>query len=80
MNLELSKHELNQLGQALSYAIMYASLESETAEFAMLKVKVEGQIVRVQESEKRKAEHDKMNCPFQYCDSEVKCIGKCKYS
>jgi len=77
---KLSNHEVKQLGQALSYAVIYAKTEEETSEFAMLKIKVEGEILRREESVKRKAEHDKMGCPFQYCDSNPKCKGKCRYS
>lgn len=49
--MKLSKHETEQLGQALSYAVMYAKTEEETAEFAMLKVKVEGQIARLKQND-----------------------------
>ncbi len=78
--MELSNHEMRQLGQALSYAVMYGQTEEETAEFAMLKVKVNGEIVRREESAKRKAEHDKMGCPFHYCDSNPPCKEKCRYA
>ena len=40
MQLDLFQHELKMLDQALGYAVMYAKTEEETAEFAMLKVKV----------------------------------------
>lgn len=49
--MKLSKHETVQLGQALSYAVMYAKTEEETAEFAMLKVKVEGEIARLSQND-----------------------------
>ncbi len=78
--MELSNHELNQLGQALSYAVMYAKTEAETAEFAMLKVTVEGEIAKRAGFAKIKSEHDKMGCPFHYCDSNPPCVGKCHYS
>lgn len=77
---KLSNHEVRQLGQALSYAVMYAKTEEETAEFAMLKIKVEGEVVRREESVRHKAEHDKMGCPFKYCDSNPPCKVKCRYS
>lgn len=54
ITIDLSKHELQQLGQALSYAVMYAKTESETAEFAMLKVKVEGEITKAEFLDKNK--------------------------
>ena len=44
--MELSLHELKALGQALGYAIGYAKTEHETAEFAMLKVKIDGEIYK----------------------------------
>ncbi len=78
--MELSLHELKQLSQALSYAIVNSPHETQTAEFAMLKVKVEGQIVRQEEHLKRKTQHSKMNCQFHYCDSNPPCKDKCHYS
>jgi hypothetical protein len=78
--MELSNHELTQLGQALSYAVVNAKTESETAEFAMLKVKVEGEIVNREERAKKQAEHDKMGCVFMYCAQTPKCVGKCIHS
>jgi hypothetical protein len=78
--MELSNHEVKELGQALSYAVLYAKTEAETAEFALLKVKIEGEIIRREESAKRKAEHAKLGCPFHYCDSNPPCKGKCHYA
>ncbi len=49
--MKLSKHETEQLEQALSYAVMYAKTEKETAEFAMLKVKVEGEIAKLKQND-----------------------------
>lgn len=49
--MKLSKHETEQIGQALSYAVMYAKTEEETAEFAILKVKVEGEIAKLKQNE-----------------------------
>jgi hypothetical protein len=78
--MKLSNHEVKALGQALSYAIVYAKTESETAEFALLKVKVEGEIVRREQVAQAEAEHEKMNCPFRYCDSNPKCEKHCRYN
>lgn len=47
MKIELTSQELQALGQALSYAVMNAPTEQETAEYAMLKVKIEGEIIRL---------------------------------
>lgn len=78
--MKLSKHEMKALGQALSYAVMYGKTEEETAEFAMLKVKIDGEITKQFEFDKIQSEHDKKGCPFMYCDSLPACVGKCKYS
>jgi hypothetical protein len=77
MNLELFNHELEMLYQALSYAVMYANTEAETAEFAMLKVKVNSAIVKEQQNTLQKKAHDKMNCIFKYCSQNPKCEGTC---
>ena len=77
MELELFNHELNVLGQALRYAVMYSLTEAETAEFAMLKVKVDVAIVAEQERIMREVEHKKMNCVFKYCSQNPKCEGTC---
>lgn len=75
--MELFNHELNMLYQALGYAVMHAHTESETAEFAMLQLKVHGEILKKEESAKRKTEHDKMGCVFNYCSQNPKCEGTC---
>lgn len=77
MKLELFQHELKMLDQALGYAVMYAKTEEETAEFAMLKLKVNTAIVTEQQLAIKKALHDKMNCPFQYCSQNPICEGTC---
>lgn len=78
--MNLSDHEIKQLGQALSYAVVNAKTEQETAEFAMLKVKVESEITRRKLKKEQLDAHSFLGCPFKYCDQEVKCVGKCKYS
>lgn len=78
--MELTKRQLLTAQQALGYAVMYAKTESETAEFALLKLDIDGAIIRQQEAARIKLEHEKMNCPFNYCDSNPKCNGKCRYS
>ncbi|MEI7736505.1 MAG: hypothetical protein WCI49_13625 [Ferruginibacter sp.] len=45
--MDLSNHELIQIGQALSYAVIYGKTEKEIAEFAMLKITVEEEIIRL---------------------------------
>lgn len=42
--MKITDNELNTISQALSYAVMYAKTEPETAEFAIIKVKVESEI------------------------------------
>lgn len=78
--MELSKRKLLTAQQALGYAVMYAKTESETAEFALLKLDIDGALIRIDAAEKRKAEHDKMGCPFHYCDNMTPCKGKCRYA
>lgn len=77
MKLELFNHELNMLDQALGYAVMYAKTEEETAEFAMLKLKVSNAIEIEKELAIKKALHDKMFCVFKYCSQNPKCEGTC---
>ena len=77
MELELFQHELKMLDQALGYAVMYAKTEEETAEFAMLKLKVNSAIETEKKVAIQKALHSKMNCPYQYCSQKPKCEGTC---
>jgi hypothetical protein len=78
--MDLSKRQLLTAQQALGYAIMYAKTEHETAEFALLKLDIDGMLIRQEAAEQQKKEHDKMGCPFHYCDSNPKCEGKCRYA
>jgi hypothetical protein len=78
--MELTKSQLITLQQALGYAVIYAKTEHETAEFALLKLDVDSAIISLKTLEKHKAEHEKMGCPFKYCDSNPKCEGKCRYA
>lgn len=80
MKIELTSEELHALGQALSYAVINALTEHETAEYAMLKVKIEGEITREKELKKRLEKHKSLGCPFNYCDSNPPCEGKCHYN
>lgn len=77
MQLDLFQHELKMLEQALGYAVIYAKTEEETAEFAMLKVKVSTAIETEKQLAIKKELHSKMNCPFQYCSQKPKCEGTC---
>lgn len=36
--------------------------------------------VQMYQLEQKEKEHERMNCPFKYCDSKPKCEGKCRYS
>ena len=36
--------------------------------------------IEMYQAEMRKKEHDKMECPFKYCDSKPKCEGKCRHA
>lgn len=77
--MDLSKRQLLTAQQALGYAVMYAKTESETAEFALLKLDIDGALIRRDLEDKRKEEHEKMGCPFNYCDRNPKCEGSCRY-
>ena len=78
--MDLSKRQLLTAQQALGYAVMYAKTEHETAEFALLKLDIDGMLIRQAAAEQREKEHEKMGCPFNYCDSNPKCEGKCHYA
>ena len=78
--MNIKGEKLKALGQALGYAVMYAKTESETAEFALLKLEVDNEIIKEVELKKLQDEHDKMGCIFMYCASSPKCQGKCKHS
>lgn len=78
--MELTWSQLLLTQQALGYAVMYAKTEHETAEFALLKIDIDEAIIRKKYADEKKAEHDKMGCPFNYCDSNPKCEGKCRYA
>lgn len=78
--MELSKNQLITAQQALGYAVMYAKTEHETAEFALLKLDIDAALIRKESQERRRAERDKMGCPFKFCDSNPPCKGKCRYA
>jgi len=77
---ELTKQQLLTLQQALGYAVMYAKTESETAEFSMMKLDIDGALIRNAEIEKLLTDFEKKDCPFKYCDSNPPCKDKCRYS
>lgn len=78
--MNLSKRQLLTAQQALGYAVMYAKTERETAEFALLKLDIDGALICKEVAEQREKEQEKMRCPFKYCDNKPKCEGKCRYS
>ena len=78
--MDLSKRQVLTIQQAFGYAVMYAQTEHETAEFSLLKLDIDAMLIRKESSEQRDTEHEKMGCPFKYCDSNPKCVGKCRYS
>lgn len=75
--MELSNRELKFIKDALGYGVMWSENEAETAEFGMLKVKVEAEILKREERARKQAEHDKMGCVFMYCAQTPKCVGQC---
>ena len=77
MTIELFDHELKMLYQALGYAVVSAHTESETAEFAMLQLKVHNEIMKQEQLKIQEQAHKKMNCVFKYCSQNPKCEGTC---
>ncbi len=75
--MEIKGLRLKALQQALGYSVMHAKTESETAEFALLKLDIESAINKENIHVLRQEEHDKMGCPFVYCAYTPKCVGKC---
>lgn len=73
MNLELFDHELKMLYQALGYAVVSAHTESETAEFAMLQLKVHNEILKQEQltpQQLAKAETEFLEDNLIWTDSE----------
>ena len=62
--MELKGRNLLIAQQALGYAVMYAKTESETAEFALLKLDIDGALVREEAEKQKKIEHAKTGCPI----------------
>ena len=56
--MTLTKSQIATAQQALGYAVMYAKTEYETAEFALLKLDIDGAIIRQVELEKQQSRHD----------------------
>ena len=75
--MKLTKRQLITAQQAFGYAVMYAKTESETAEFALLKMDIEKELIKSEQLEAQQAEHDTMGCVFNYCSQNPKCEGKC---
>lgn len=78
--MEISKRQLLTMQQAIGYAIMYAKTEQETAQFALLKLDIDGMLILQEVFEDREKEQEKLGCPFKYCDSNPKCVGKCHHN
>ena len=78
--MEISKRQLLLMQQAIGYAVMYAKTEHETAEFALLKLDIDGMLIRMKAAEHRQRNHENKGCPFNYCDSTPECEGKCRYA
>ena len=76
--MTLTENQLRVAQQALGYAVMYAKTEQETAEFALLKLDIDGAIIR--EEEIKKTYGSLEGCPFRWCDSTPKCENKCRHN
>lgn len=79
-NMNLTKRQLISLQQALGYSVMYAKTEEETAEFGLLKLDIEGALIRLDAEEQRKKDRESMGCPFYFCDKNPPCDEKCRYN
>lgn len=76
--MDIKKHKLETVKNALQYAVINAKTEMETAEFAMLLVDVQVAIIEEAESEKRVEELKSLpGCVFVYCGNRPKCVGMC---
>ncbi|RKD18999.1 hypothetical protein BCY91_14070 [Pelobium manganitolerans] len=88
--MELTLNELSLVKEALGYGLLFSKSEAETAEFALLKMKVEknlfndfmntGQHLRSQVATGLPASTSLDGCPFHYCDKKPFCEGKCRYN
>lgn len=80
-NMEFKKSNLALVKSALQYGVMYSQSESETAEFSLLLVDVQGAIVReAQQDNYVKTLESLPGCVFKYCSQNPKCEGKCIHS
>lgn len=48
--MELTKREMQIAKEALGYGVMFSNNEAETAEFAMLKIKIESEILKQEQN------------------------------
>lgn len=78
--MRLSWGQLLTAQQAVGYAVMFAKTEEETAKFALLKIDIDEAVIRAKAYKEKNDLHERMDCPFKYCDSNPKCEGKCRYS
>lgn len=69
------QHHVSEIWQ-----LRIGAVKEVLAEFALLKIDIDEAIIRKKYADEKKAEHDKMGCPFNYCDSNPKCEGKCRYA
>ncbi len=76
--MKFSIDELKLIAESLKYGVGYSRSESETAEFALLLVKLEGGIVAAKQSAERVEKLKSLpGCVFHYCPNRPKCEGKC---
>ncbi|WP_421977829.1 hypothetical protein [Roseivirga seohaensis] len=79
--MKLIDRDLELIKEALGYGVMFSNSEAETAEFVLLKMKVEKGIHEDEELKKRIKELSSLEgCPFRYCDINPACKGKCRHS
>lgn len=76
--MELTLNELSLVKEALGYGLLFSKSEAETAEFALLKMKVEKNLKNDKAGKPVSTSLD--GCPFHYCDKKPKCEGNCRYN
>jgi hypothetical protein len=71
--MKLTKRQLQIAQQAVGYAVMYAQTESETAEFALLKLDIDSALIRIDAGLLEPEPTKNLNAvPYQTCPL---CLG-----
>lgn len=76
--MNLSKEKILKIQQAIGYAIIHAKTESETSEFALLKLDIDKILIIIETQEKIEI-RNKMKCLYNECQVNPKCENICRY-